>query len=88
MTTQEAADLLNISCQHLVELLEVGELPYTRSNADEHPRLLAADILAYKQRRDAERRTALRELTRMSEDAGDYFGDAPKCFKRLDEAEQ
>lgn len=85
MTTQEAADLLNVSRQHLVDLLEAGQLPFSRPGKGKHRRVLAADVLAYKKRRDAERRTALRELTHMSEDAGDYFGDVPKSFERLDE---
>jgi excisionase family DNA binding protein len=88
MTTQEAADLLNVSRQHLVDLLEAGAIPFTRPGKGKHRRVLVADVLAYKQRRDAERRTALSELTHMSEDAGDYFGDAPEHFKRLDESDE
>ena len=73
LTTQEAADLLNISRQGLVDLLEGGALPFTRPG--KHRRIRAADLLHYKRQRDGEREKALRELTRLSEEAGDYYGD-------------
>lgn len=72
LTTQEAADLLNISRQGLVDLLEAGKLPYHKPN--KHRRIRAADLLHYKQRRDAEREQTLRELTQLSEETGDYYG--------------
>jgi excisionase family DNA binding protein len=86
MTTQEAADILNVSRQQLVNLLDAGEIPFTRPR--KHRRVRAADVIAYKKKRDAERRKALRELTHLSEEAGDYFGDAPADFKRLDELDK
>lgn len=72
LTTQEAADILNISRQSLVDLLEAGKLPFSKPN--KHRRIRAADLLAYKQHRDAERAEGLRELTQLSEDLGDYYG--------------
>lgn len=83
LTTQEAADVLNISRQHVVNLMEDGKLPFTRTGR--HRRVLAAEVLAFKRRREADRRQALRDLTQMGEDAGDYFSDVPKSLKRLDE---
>jgi excisionase family DNA binding protein len=71
-STQEAADLLNISRQGLVNLLEAGKLPFLKRN--KHRRIRAADLLRYKRQRDAERAEALRELTQLSEESGDYFG--------------
>ena len=73
LTTQEAADLLNMSRQGLVDLLEAGKLPFHRPN--KHRRILAADLLRYKQQRDEERSRALRELTQLSEEIGDYYGE-------------
>ncbi|ATB30749.1 helix-turn-helix domain-containing protein [Melittangium boletus] len=73
LSTQEAADLLNISRQGLVNLLEAGKLPFYKPH--KHRRIRAADLLRYKQRRDEERAEALRELTQLSEEAGDYFGE-------------
>ena len=48
VTTQQAAEMLNISRQHLVTLLERGELPYHKTG--KHRRLQVTDVLLYKQR--------------------------------------
>ncbi|MCP3104950.1 helix-turn-helix domain-containing protein [Myxococcus sp. K15C18031901] len=72
LSTQEAADLLNISRQGLVNLLEAKKLPFFKHN--KHRRILARDLLRYKRQRDEERAGALRELTQLSEESGDYFG--------------
>jgi excisionase family DNA binding protein len=70
LTTQQAADLLNMSRQYLVRLLEDNQLPY--SKVGRHRRLKIEDVLAYKARKATVRRTKLAELTQLSEEAGAY----------------
>lgn len=70
LTTQQAADLLNISRQYLVRLLDEGKIPHTRTG--KHRRLRIDDVLAFKQMRSRERTESLDELTRLSAELGGY----------------
>jgi excisionase family DNA binding protein len=62
LTTQQAADILNVSRPFLIKLLERGDLPCEKINR--HRRILARDLFAYKRKRDAERAEAMTELLR------------------------
>jgi excisionase family DNA binding protein len=70
LTTQEAADLLNISRPTLVRLLTDGEIPYTMRGR--HRRVLQRDVLDYSDRTRAERREALDQMAADAEDDGLY----------------
>jgi excisionase family DNA binding protein len=70
LTTQEAADLLNISRPTLVRLLTDGEIPHTMRGR--HRRVLLRDILDYTDRTRTERRSALDQMATDAEDDGLY----------------
>lgn len=72
LTTQEAADILNVSRQYVVQLLDEGAIPFTRVN--KHRRIRADDLIAFKQQRDQKRREGLRQMTQEAQDMGNYFG--------------
>jgi excisionase family DNA binding protein len=66
MTTQEAADLLNVSRPHLVKLLETGQIPQL-PKAGRHRRVARAAVLKYKRRQATQRESALKELAAISQ---------------------
>jgi excisionase family DNA binding protein len=70
MTTQQAADLLNVSRQYLVRLLDEGRIPFRMTG--KHRRVRIEDVLAFKDTRDRDRRAGLRHLSRMTEEFGGY----------------
>jgi excisionase family DNA binding protein len=70
LSTQEAADLLNVSRPYLYTLLDGGQIPYIKVGT--HRRIRFEDLMAYKHSRGSQRRQTLGELATLSQDLGFY----------------
>jgi len=70
LTTQQAAEFLNVSRPYLIKLLETGKIPFRLVGT--HRRVRFRDLREYKNRDDLERRRAADELTQLSQELGLY----------------
>ncbi len=66
LTTQEAANLLNVSRPYLIQLLEKGKIKFHK--VGRHRRILFADILKYQEESKNKSRKARDELTKEAQD--------------------
>jgi len=68
LTTQQAADMLNVSRPYLIGLLESGEIPYKL--VGRHRRIRFADLRQYLREDDAKRKEAADKLMELDQELG------------------
>lgn len=68
LTTQQAADLLNVSRPYLIGLLEAGEIEFRK--VGKHRRIKAASLVEYMRNDDQRRRRAADELSALTQEMG------------------
>lgn len=71
LTTQQAADLLNVSRPYLCKLIDSGDIPARKHGS--HRKIRLDDLLHYREILDAQRRKSLKKLAHLSEDLGIPF---------------
>lgn len=70
LTTQQAADMLNVSRPHVVSLLEADTIPFHKVGT--HRRVYLRDLLNYKHQRDGARRRSLDAMVDQAQELGLY----------------
>lgn len=70
LTTQQAADMLNVSRPHLVKLLTDGTIPYRQVGT--HRRVSAEDLERYRRKQEIETRKAADKLVELDQELGLY----------------
>ena len=68
LTTQQAADMINVSRPYLIGLLESGQIEYTK--VGRHRRIPFRALREYKLRADYRARTAADEMSRLGQELG------------------
>lgn len=66
LTTQEAANILNVSRPYLIKLLDEGKIEYHKVN--KHRRIKFETLMAYKGQQDKQSAAALDELAAQAQD--------------------
>ncbi|MEM6965339.1 MAG: helix-turn-helix domain-containing protein, partial [Bacteroidota bacterium] len=62
ITTQQAAEILNVSRPHVIKLLETGKIPFRKVGS--HRRILLQDVLQYESKFQSFRRKKLNALAK------------------------
>lgn len=77
LTTQQAADYLQISRPTLIRILTAGTIPFT--TVGRHRRILLTDLMEYEDNLRKDRKEHLRALTQQASENSNYF-DLPADF--------
>ncbi len=83
LTTQQAADLLNISRPSLIKHLDAGDIPY-RKTEGEHRRIRFVDVMEYKRRRSELRHDAFVTMAAIGQKYGAYNADSDDSLFGVD----
>jgi excisionase family DNA binding protein len=70
LTTQQAADVLNVSRPYIIGLLESGQIPFRK--VGRHRRITFEALMEYKRQDDLKRRAAADDLADLSQELGLY----------------
>ena len=70
LNERELSELLNVSRPYVIQLIEKGELPATKTGT--HRRLKVADVLRFDEENRRKRSQALSELAALSQELGLY----------------
>ncbi len=68
LTTQQAAEMLNVSRPYLIRLLDSGVITHTK--VGRHRRVAYADLMEYKRQAEQKARTAADELSDLGQEIG------------------
>jgi excisionase family DNA binding protein len=68
LTTQEAADYLNVSRPYLIKLLNAQRIPYHMAGT--HRRIKFTDLEVYRKNAEKEREAAMQELAKQAQELG------------------
>ena len=66
LTTQQAADILNVSRPYIVKLLQNNEIPYRKVGT--HRKILMKELIEYKIKSSANRKAKLSELVNLTQE--------------------
>ncbi|HWG11780.1 MAG TPA: helix-turn-helix domain-containing protein [Streptosporangiaceae bacterium] len=70
LTTQQAANVLNVSRPYVIGLLESGQIPFRK--VGRHRRITFEALMEYKRKDDLQRRAAADDLADLSQELGLY----------------